>query len=298
MKNIDLTKVDSLEALKENFNNVINEHISRAKNKEAVSNVDTNNVGEMKYIFENISDKLYEDRDGKSVIKKYVKTIKENTGLKNFYTLFETIKNINGVNDSSVFLNEAVKLSKKITKSEENKLRDIIKEGVRLSNMSNDELKSIMEDYTSNIDREISTILLEKCTPKNVLEYSNSIDKVRTMLGDRCNTVNESKEDPKEIVEKLNGLVDESFEQWERDVIRDVSLYTVANKDKSELFENYKNECLNLINETLEQCESVEEKSRFETMSESLTKKEYSEENFTTDIMKLSELKETLKSNL
>ena len=298
MKNIDLTKVDSLEALKENFNNVINEHISRAKNKEAVSNVDTNNVGEMKYIFENISDKLYEDRDGKSVIKKYVKTIKENTGLKNFYTLFETIKNINGVNDSSVFLNEAVKLSKKITKSEENKLRDIIKEGVRLSNMSNDELKSIMEDYTSNIDREISTILLEKCTPKNVLEYSNSIDKVRTMLGDRCNTVNESKEDPKEIVEKLNGLVDESFEQWERDVIRDVSLYTVANKDKSELFENYKNECLNLISETLEQCESVEEKSRFETMSESLTKKEYSEENFTTDMMKLSELKETLKSNL
>ena len=169
MKNIDLTKVDNLEALRDNFNNVINEHISRAKNKLAVSNIDSNNVGEMKYIFENISENLYNNPEGKCVIKKYVKTVKENTSLKNFYTLFETIKNINGVNDSSVFLNEAVKLSKKISKSEENKLRNVIKEGVRISNISDGELKTLMENYTSNIDKEISTILLEKCTPKNVL---------------------------------------------------------------------------------------------------------------------------------
>lgn len=298
MKKIDLANINNLELLKENFINVIDEHISREKNRMAISNADSKNVGELKYIFEHVSDKLYNDAFGKGLIKKYINTVKENKGLKNFYTLFETIKNVNGVNDSSVFLSEAIKLTKKIGVNEEKKLRSVVKEAILSSDMSDDDLNSIMDSYSKNIDKEISTVLLEKCTPKNILEYSNSLDKVRNMLGDRHDVVNESKESPKEIVDKLNGLVDESFEQWERDVIRDISLYTVANKDKSELFEAYKNDCINLIKETIENCESVEEKSRFTTMSENLLNKQYCEENFAADMLKLSELKDTLKCNL
>ena len=298
MKKIDLANINNLELLKENFINVIDEHISREKNRMAISNADSKNVGELKYIFEHVSDKLYNDASGKGLIKKYINTVKENKGLKNFYTLFETIKNINGVNDSSVFLNEAIKLTKKIGANEEKKLRNVVKEAILSSDMSDDDLNSIMDSYSKNIDKEITTVLLEKCTTKNILEYSNSLDKVRNMLGDRHDVVNESKESPKEIVDKLNGLVDESFEQWERDVIRDISLYTVANKDKSELFETYKNDCINLIKETIENCESVEEKSRFTTMSENLLNKQYCEENFAADMLKLSELKDTLRCNL
>ena len=298
MKKIDLANINNLELLKENFINVIDEHISREKNRMAISNADGKNVGELKYIFEHVSDKLYDNALGKTLIKKYINTVKENKGLKNFYTLFETIKNINGVNDSSVFLNEAIKLTKKIDIKEEKKLRNVVKEAIFSSDMSDDDLNNIMDSYSKNIDKEISTVLLEKCTPKNILEYSNSLDNVRNMLGDRHDVVNESKESPKEIVDKLNGLVDESFEQWERDVIRDITLYTVANKDKSELFETYKNDCINLIKETIENCESVEEKSRFTTMSENLLNKQYCEENFAADMLKLSELKDTLRCNL
>ena len=298
MKKIDLANINNLELLKENFINVIDEHISREKNRMAISNADGKNVGELKYIFEHVSDKLYDNALGKTLIKKYINTVKENKGLKNFYTLFETIKNINGVNDSSVFLSEAIKLTKKIGVNEEKKLRNVVKEAIFSSDMSDDDLNNIMDSYSKNIDKEISTVLLEKCTPKNILEYSNSLDNVRNMLGDRHDVVNESKESPKEIVDKLNGLVDESFEQWERDVIRDITLYTVANKDKSELFETYKNDCINLIKETIENCESVEEKSRFTTMSENLLNKQYCEENFAADMLKLSELKDTLRCNL
>ena len=298
MKNIDFGKVDNLEMLKKNFNEVIEEHISRAKNKLAISEAEKKNVGELKYIFEHVSDGLYESNDGKRLIKKYVKTIKENKALKNFYTLFETIKNVKGVNDSSVFLSEAVKLSRNIPDTERKKLAKIVKEAVYLSNVSDDDINNLMETYSSNIDKQISFILLEKSTPKNVLEYSNSVQKVNEMLGDRCTPVNESVETSKEILEKINNLVDESYEQWERDVIRDISLYTVANKNKSELFETYKGDCLKLLKETLENCESVEEKGRFTTMSENLTNKMFNEETFSSDIMKLSELRETLKSNL
>lgn len=298
MKNIDFEKVDNLELLKKNFNEVIEEHISRAKNKLAMSESEKMDVGELKYIFENVSDGLYETNEGKKVIRKYVKTIRENKALKNFYTLFETIKNVRGVNDSTVFLSEAVKLSRTIPEIERKKLSRVVREAVYLSNKSIDEINSLMEAYDLNIDKPISFILLEKSTPKNVLEYSNSVQKVSDMLGDRCMPVNENTESSKDIVDKINNLVDESYEQWERDVIRDISLYTVANKDKSDLFETYKGDCLKLLNETLDNCESVEEKSRFTTMSENLTNKMFNEETFSADIMKLSELRETLKSNL
>lgn len=290
MKNIDLNTIEGLSSLKDELNTVIDLRINEAKKECAVNNVKNHTLGELKYLFENICDKLYDIEEGKKVIKSYINTIKENKELSNFYKIFDLIKNASDVDNANIFLNEALSLSKKPTDESRQKLSIIIENGIKALNMTTDDVDSILSTY-GGIEKSLSYVLSESKTNKNVIEYSNNLSNICESIKDNKKSVCENA-----TIEDINNVLSECTEKWEQNVINDISLYTMAGKRRDELFEDYKNDCINIITENLDNADSVEEKNNFSVMLEGLSNKVFNDETFIDDIIKLSELKETLKS--
>ena len=70
-------KKDKLIKVKENFNQIMNEEISRIENTEMISSIKDMPFYKLKNIFESITGRLYETEKGKKNIGKYIRIIKE-----------------------------------------------------------------------------------------------------------------------------------------------------------------------------------------------------------------------------
>ena len=112
MKDFDLGKIDNLLKFKESLSDVIDKKINSIRLNESVSSIDKMPFLAVTNIFEEVSDKLYETKKGKTLIKNFVKTIKENKDLKNVYKLYSTLKRSTGLENPSLFLQESISLSK------------------------------------------------------------------------------------------------------------------------------------------------------------------------------------------
>ena len=75
-------------------------------------------------------------------------------------------------------------------------------------------------------------------------------------------------------------------------MLRDLSLCYISNGDKSELFETYKNDCINTIDGLSDG--DLDKSTRLYAMKQQLQEKKFNEETLTDDLFKLAELKETL----
>ena len=79
------------------------------------------------------------------------------------------------------------------------------------------------------------------------------------------------------------------------EVVEKIVMTNIKNGDKSELFEEYKKGCINLIEENLQDEDiTIETKSRLSTMKAQLNEKVYKEETANEDILKLANLEYTL----
>ena len=98
-----------------------------------------------------------------------------------------------------------------------------------------------------------------------------------------------------ELIGDFDKLFTNDIEIWESTAIKDISLAELSGKDKKRVFEEYKSECLSIIEENLNE-KDAENSSRFQGMKEKLLKKEFNSDTIVEDILMLSELKHVLKS--
>lgn len=97
---------NTLQKFKEEIVKVLDEHIEKNKLNETIENVSTLEFGKIIALYEAISDKLLDTKNGSKIVKNYIKTIKECKDLKNIYSIYNFINN--GVNENQeVCLNEA-----------------------------------------------------------------------------------------------------------------------------------------------------------------------------------------------
>jgi len=132
---------------------------------------------------------------------------------------------------------------------------------------------------------------------KNVSRLNESIKKLQIISEEisknECQTIEKSN---KELMNDLNNLMESSeHTSWENRVIKDLALSNLSNGSKEELFEQYKNDCISKIDSICED-KGVSEASRFFAMKEQLNEKKFNEETLVDDLLKLSELNETLIS--
>ena len=140
---------------------------------------------------------------------------------------------------------------------------------------------------------------MNKKNVANLLEYTNKMNDVVSFVCE--NSTNEFKGDT--ILEEnkklsdLKNIFSNDLELWENKVISKLTLYNLSGNDKKPLFEEYKDSCLKLIDEALEDSDiTLETKSHLSTMKKQLSDKTFLTESATEDILKLANLENTLKN--
>ena len=293
-----LDSIDALERFKRHLSESVDNEIERRKIYERMASIDNMSFGQMKNLFESLGDRLF--NINKSLIGCYVRTIKENKDLRNLYALYESAISPSYTKNSQSLVNAMITLRESLNndniRNGEAALRIIVKEAVASSNIKSDEFDAIMSDK-QEINESLDYIFGVKQTAKNLFEHTNKRDFVEKYINENMKSENETvvseSVDPKETVKSFNNLM-EGLELWEAEVVKDLTLCHLAEDSGEKLFEQYKNECLDLINEKIDGTESVEEISHLKLMKEQLSQKQFDKEKLDEDLIKLADLKRTL----
>ena len=302
MKNTTFKIIGDFQRLKASLNDVIDKRITKMKLEECINSFDSLSFACLNDIFKNTVDKLYETREGKRLIKKYVKTIKESNDLKKVYSIYNIVNSPNKINDGALFIKESISLIKEIDKKNYSdslsSISDIVKECAVSANLDTEAIENIKDKYHGSINESLDYVLFNKMDINNVVEYTNGLSRITNFINENKKHENDLMVEEKSICELIGDfdkLFTNDIEIWESTAIKDISLAELSGKDKKGVFEEYKSECLSIIEENLNE-KDAENSSRFQGMKEKLMKKEFNSDTIVEDILMLSELKHVLKS--
>ena len=302
MKNTTFKTIGDFQRLKESLNDVIDKRITKMKLEECINSFNALSFACLNEIFKNTVDKLYETKEGKRLIKKYVKTIKESNDLKKVYSIYNIVNSPNKINDGTLFIKESISLIEEIDKKNYgdslSSISDIVKECAVSANLDTEAIENIKDKYHGSISESLDYVLFNKMGMNNIVEYTNGLSRITNFINENKKHENDLMVEGKSICELIGDfdkLFTNDIEIWESTAIKDISLAELSGKDKKGVFEEYKSECLSIIEENLNE-KYVENSSRFQGMKEKLMKKEFNSDTIVEDILMLSELKHVLKS--
>ena len=302
MKNTTFKTIGDFQRLKESLNDVIDKRITKMKLEECINSFNSLSFACLNEIFKNTVDKLYETKEGKRLIKKYVKTIKESNDLKKVYSIYNIVNSPNKINDGTLFIKESISLIEEIDKKNYSdslsSISDIVKECAVSANLDTEAIENIKDKYHGSISESLDYVLFNKMDMNNIVEYTNGLSRITNFINENKKHENDLMAEGKSICELIGDfdkLFTNDIEIWESTAIKDISLAELSGKDKKGVFEEYKSECLSIIEENLNE-KDVENSSRFQGMKEKLMKKEFNSDTIVEDILMLSELKHVLKS--
>lgn len=297
MAKFDFNNIDDLKKLKNEVDTILESRIRKIELDSEIDTLADKAFGSIKNVFEGITDKLYETAKGKKMIAEYAKTIRNGKNVSDAYSIYEFVFNAPNVSNPDLFLNEAVSMTEnfdvKNYKKEKENVAKIVGEAVRFVGKDAEFIKEAVE-RNGEMNRDVEYLICNKKTFSNLDEYVNRFENVKSHLEENMKgkPVNEGKTG-KELVAALNETL-EGLADFEKNAIRDISIAKLSKSDLSQLFEQYKNECLEKIDESIDSETSIETKSHLETMKKQLNEKKYNEESLYEDIVTLSELKATL----
>lgn len=293
---MDLNNLDikTLERYKDAVNEVIDRRINEADIRDTSERVKDFSFGKIKYLFEALSESLFESENGKKLIGKYVKTCKNSDGMSDYVRISEDIKNIDGIEDTKTYLSEALAICVNIAHNELKGLGEITSDCILETKTTGKILDSILAEYDGSIDKVIEESIMTKKTLSNAKKRANNIVRLSEMIGDRKN----EKETVDEVVvsegvKQLNSLINEDEEI--KNLLGDIFENCVAGGSNSDLFSLYKGKCASILEEKIESSEDVSEISRLNSMKDAIMEKAFNEEAFYDDIITLNELKNTLE---
>ena len=296
MKDFDLKSSSGLNKFKEEFVKILEGRIAKAKLSEELNSLSKLSLGGIKNVFEGLSEKLYDSKDGKKLIGKYVKAIRENKSLSDAYATYEIVYGAPNVTNPQLFLNEAISMSSKISKKDyeegKNKVAEIVKECV---NVVGSDAAYIYGCAHKNdmVNEAVEYLMLNKKTYSNLSDYVNKFDIVCEALKIGMKDIPQVTESPKELISKLNEEIS-GLSEWETEAVKEISMSLLSESDLSEVFNKYKNTCLESIDKNIENSNSKEETSHFEAMKSQLMEKKYAKDSAYEDIFTLAELAQTL----
>ena len=163
--------------------------------------------------------------------------------------------------------------------------------------MSSSDLENIINESKNDVNSSIEYLLSVKRTASNVNDRVKSMKLLEGKVND-ANIVNESIVDNRKASELVNDLsnITDGLEERQKRVVNDISKYILENKTKEDLFNDYKEECINTINESINNAEdgNFETVSQLKGMVSQLSEKKYNKETVNEDLFMLSELRQTL----
>ena len=254
-----------------------------------------NNFGNIKDTFKNlvIESVIKKNDKGKKLFSKFLKTIKENKTLKDQYLIYSNLQNTKF--DDSVeareFVKEIISLLKKLNKEHITKGNDFLLKLLK-GNEIIKENDSFYKDILFLVESEI--------TPFNVKKVNESINNIIKVMLEKDETeevVTESIDLPPSVLTKLavnkfNSKFSDITET-EKEIIKTV--LNGSNENKEETFNKLKRECIDTIDNKLNESSDLDLKDKLLKVKDKLLNTNFSLDNFNTDISKIYDLNESIK---
>jgi len=254
-----------------------------------------NNFGNIKDTFKNlvIESVIKKNDKGKKLFSKFLKTIKENETLKNQYLIYSNLQNTKF--DDSIqareFVKENISLLKKLNKEHITKGNDFFLKLLK-GNEIIKENDSFYKDILFLVESEITPFNVKK-----VNESTNNIVKLMLEKEEVEEVVTESIDLPPSVLTKLavnkfNSKYSDITES-EKEIIKTV--LNGSNENKEETFNKLKRECIDTIDNKLNESSDLDLKDKLLKVKDKLLNTNFSLDNFNTDISKIYDLNESIK---
>lgn len=259
------------------------------------------NFGKIKNAFNGIlAESIVSKNEASKVLfKKYIKTIKESRILKTQFLVYDNIENKidSDAMSTNIFVSENINILQKF------KISDILKENKKLLALSKDVESKLEEAYDprlSALHESLSNVIFTKVTPKNVSGVSKDITNVINYI-----KTNKAKE-LTEVIDLPNSMISTmmvdkynekyaTLDEAERKILK--ALINSTEEEKKEVYSTTLRECIDLINEKLKSADLDAKDKLLRVKDKLLNDKQEITEDFTKNISKLVELKDSLKNN-
>lgn len=301
----DIAKVKditTLNLLKENFDKDYEKQRKHLETLEYAKSMQCKSFGFIKEAFENMSSELFKSKEGRGILNKYISCVKENADLKKMHLLHECVRKADKNIDVNTYLNEAKSMigtvNQKSYPAATKLLGSIL--GEACQKLGKDKSEAIMESmgFNEKVDSAIEYVGTHNKSPKNLYQFSESYNSIKEVLAEKDNskkngttTIKESdiERSINDFNEKYGKELDESGQQ----LVKELS----ESKDKQAIFERYKADCVNKLNEKRTQFETQGDKTtteRLEIVLEKLNNRKYNPETVNADVFNFIEMVNSL----
>jgi hypothetical protein len=254
-----------------------------------------NNFGNIKDTFKSlvVESIIRKDDKGKKLFSKFLKTIKENKTLKDQYLIYSNLQNskFDDPVQAREFVKENISLLKNLNKNHITKGNDFFLKLLK-GNKIIKENDSFYKDILFLVESEI--------TPSNVKKVNESTNNIVRLMLEKEEVeevVTESLDLPPSVLTKLavnkfNSRYSDISES-EREIIKTVLNGT--NEDKENIYKKLKRECIDTIDNKLNENSDLELKDKLLKVKDKLLNTNFSIDTFSTDISKIYDLNESIK---
>ena len=238
------------------------------------------NFGNIKDTFKNlvIESTIRKDNKGKKLFSKFLKTIKENQTLKDQYLIYSNLQNtkLNDGVEARGFVKENIELLKTLNESHIKKGNEFFLKLLK----GNKIVKENQEFYNK-----VSYLVNTEKTPSNIKKINESINYIVRLMLEKEEVeevVTESIDLPPSVLTKLavnkfNSKYSDITES-EKEIIKTV--LNGSNEDKEETFNKLKRECIDTIDNKLNESSDLDLKDKLLKVKDKLLNTNFSLDNF------------------
>lgn len=290
-----INSINDINALMEMKNRFISLCESREKYLQAIKESNEINSESFLYIkesFANLSESLFKTSNGRRLIKQYINEHKSNKNLQKMFLVYENICSANKNLNVDLMLNE---MKEMVGTIDSNSLKEGVKKLVELLREAYVEVGVEAKDMLSKHNN----IVLDESV-KYVFDNTKKLDNLSsyiTCMNEIKSFINNNEVKPLVFEKKINidNILDEFNSTFSKDTMGEEAFNLVReineSENKAELFENYKNDCLNALTEAININEDQATCDRLYEFKTKITRKEYNPDTIGMDIANFIDFK-------
>lgn len=252
----------------------------------------------IKESFEAISPELFKTNEGKKIMNKYAKLIRESSSLRALHSVYENIRKAGKDTDTDFFINNMTEafagVNHKTKDSEVKSLGRILAEGYLYLGETARELIPEEKSTLNVLSKAVEFVLENKKSSKNIAEYSNAAKVIKNHISSNGASQNmfetvDLDALAKRLVEDFNVKYSDKLTVEEANALREIS----SSEDRESVFNKYKEACKSKITEAKKDFESKGDKAssdRLGVVLEQIASKNYVLDTVGEDICSLIEL--------
>ena len=240
--------------------------------------------GELNYMLECELPRLF--KDNKKALRECTNYIKKDKNLLSEFRFIDALRNYNDGGDSHSYVTESLELAS----------NEINRKTMRESLNGFADLLSKHEIGGYTLDEEAiayyracDKVLTESKRLQNLMEFTKNVNTIADYIDNHKTPVVESKESNKTMMETLEKKI-ANLNEEERELVRGV--IDGSDVKQENVFNKFKNECLNLINKLREATDNANEIEDFNNIQETIENKMYCRETVVQDLSQLLEIRD------